>query len=313
VVAAAGRLLAPQFGIVGYGYALREKGGLRPDFWVSAPGSDLAVNPEAGPSRFLRTVDGNPAHHRFVSAAFGGTEPAVLTLAECPVPVQSIIRRILRSGVEDTWCFGGAVDRGQGFHLSFVETTRVSMTARRRRYCIGLAAHVVAGYRVQRALRGVTTGTHLASAVLSRDGRILDARGDLAGPTRKRLSEAARKLDRARCRLVAKGPDEAEALWEAFVEGEYALVESVESDSRTVILAVRTGTPRSVRLTVRERAVLEHVASGTSDKEVGHRLGIDARTVAVHLQSAMRKVGCSSRQSLVMWFGRYSGTLGRKP
>jgi DNA-binding NarL/FixJ family response regulator len=49
------------------------------------------------------------------------------------------------------------------------------------------------------------------------------------------------------------------------------------------------------RLTGRERAVLELLASGSSDAEIGARLGISAKTASVHVTNVKAKLGVASR------------------
>ncbi len=45
------------------------------------------------------------------------------------------------------------------------------------------------------------------------------------------------------------------------------------------------------RLSTREREVLRHIAEGSSNKEIAHKLGISVRTVESHRDSLMKKVG----------------------
>ncbi len=52
-------------------------------------------------------------------------------------------------------------------------------------------------------------------------------------------------------------------------------------------------------LTPRERQVLEQVAAGSSNKEVGRRLRISPRTVEVHRAHIMDKLGARNAADLV--------------
>ncbi len=52
-------------------------------------------------------------------------------------------------------------------------------------------------------------------------------------------------------------------------------------------------------LTTREREVLEHIAAGSSNKEVGRTLGISPRTVEVHRARIMEKLGARNAADLV--------------
>lgn len=54
-------------------------------------------------------------------------------------------------------------------------------------------------------------------------------------------------------------------------------------------------------LTDRENEVLTLVAEGLSNREIGERLGISAKTVARHRENIMRKLGLHSRTQLVKY------------
>jgi DNA-binding NarL/FixJ family response regulator len=57
--------------------------------------------------------------------------------------------------------------------------------------------------------------------------------------------------------------------------------------------------PAPTSLTQREREVVSLLVQGLSNKEIGHRLGIEVVTVALHLRSIYRKLGVSSRTQAV--------------
>lgn len=54
-------------------------------------------------------------------------------------------------------------------------------------------------------------------------------------------------------------------------------------------------------LTDRERAVLQHVAQGQSNKEIAGRLHLSVSTVKLHLASLQVKIGASNRTELAAW------------
>jgi DNA-binding NarL/FixJ family response regulator len=57
----------------------------------------------------------------------------------------------------------------------------------------------------------------------------------------------------------------------------------------------------SRQLTPRELEVVELLAAGLSNKEIGARLGISHTTVKVHLRNVFRKLGIDSRVALFRW------------
>lgn len=52
-------------------------------------------------------------------------------------------------------------------------------------------------------------------------------------------------------------------------------------------------------LTEREREVLQHVATGLTNREIGHALGISDRTAQAHLSHIFEKLGVASRTEAV--------------
>jgi DNA-binding NarL/FixJ family response regulator len=59
------------------------------------------------------------------------------------------------------------------------------------------------------------------------------------------------------------------------------------------------GGPGLGSLTQREREVIGLLVQGLPNKEIGHRLGIEVVTVALHLRSIYRKLGVASRTQAV--------------
>ncbi|VVO07097.1 two-component system response regulator NarL [Pseudomonas fluorescens] len=56
-----------------------------------------------------------------------------------------------------------------------------------------------------------------------------------------------------------------------------------------------------VDLTERERQVLKTIASGFSNKVIGHKLGITEGTVKVHVKNLLHKLGLRSRVEAAVW------------
>lgn len=59
--------------------------------------------------------------------------------------------------------------------------------------------------------------------------------------------------------------------------------------------------PRPINLSVREQQVLQLLNEGRLDKDIGELLGISAKTVNVHMQSASKKTGLKGRVALALW------------
>jgi DNA-binding CsgD family transcriptional regulator len=65
------------------------------------------------------------------------------------------------------------------------------------------------------------------------------------------------------------------------------------------------------QLTLREREVLELLASGRRYKEAAHELGISKRTVEEHLQRAQRKLGAETLTQAIATYARREALAGR--
>jgi len=63
----------------------------------------------------------------------------------------------------------------------------------------------------------------------------------------------------------------------------------------------RAGQPGAARLTRREQEVVQLLAEGNSNKQVGNRLGISVRTAENHRARLMKKLGASSLSDLVRY------------
>lgn len=173
-----------------------------------------------------------------------------------------------------------------------------------------LGAHVAAGAR----LRTNATSADLSSgaaAVISADGRVEHAEGDLReAATREAVNAAAKRMDRARGRMRRESPEEAVAIWTALVDGRWSLVDWIDHDGRRFLIARENPTPAKPArdLTKRERAVMALVAEGDSNKLVAYELGISEASVGVHLHNASRKLAARSRVDAIAKYRSYSAT-----
>ncbi len=164
------------------------------------------------------------------------------------------------------------------------------------------SAHLTAAARLRNALYG---DQHPTEAVLDSGGRIVDAEGLAATKeVRERLSEAARRIERARGRLRRAHPDEALQLWQGLVDGTWSLVEQCESNGKRFIVARRNapGVRDPKALTLAERSVLAFAAMGYQNKYIAYSLGYSPTAVVTRLRSAQRKLGLASRAELIAWF-----------
>ena len=163
-----------------------------------------------------------------------------------------------------------------------------------------ITAHIVSARRL-RALDAAGAPPR-TDAVLTPDGRLRGAQGRAeARAVRHDLSEAVRRIERARGRARREDADGALAIWHGLVDGEWSLVDHVEADGRRLVLARRNppGGRDPKALTPGERAVLGYAALGHSNKFIGYMLGRAPTTIATHLASAQRKLGVGSRLDLV--------------
>ncbi|MGX5697827.1 response regulator transcription factor [Agromyces soli] len=70
-------------------------------------------------------------------------------------------------------------------------------------------------------------------------------------------------------------------------------------DAVGVTDAVDHGAAATAELTARERQVLELIAEGLSNRQIGERLFISGKTASVHVSAILRKLGASTRTEAV--------------
>ena len=66
-------------------------------------------------------------------------------------------------------------------------------------------------------------------------------------------------------------------------------------------------TDRGVRITERQREVVELIAAGMSNDEVGERLGISSRTAKAHSDVLRQKLGVSRRRQIPVAYRLLTG------
>jgi DNA-binding CsgD family transcriptional regulator len=78
------------------------------------------------------------------------------------------------------------------------------------------------------------------------------------------------------------------------------------ADRAGLVLADATASrpPDSLELTAREVQVLELIAQGLSNRQIGEKLFISAKTASVHVSAILRKLGAASRTEAVFLASR---------
>jgi DNA-binding CsgD family transcriptional regulator len=137
-----------------------------------------------------------------------------------------------------------------------------------------------------------------AEAILSSEGRVLDARAGAAEPAAR---EALAKAGRAIARLRAEGSRmEPTSRWQPRVRTRWTLVDRFTRGGARVLLARENQTelPCLQTLTEREQQVVASALTGKSNKEIAYELGISDSTTRVLLGRAYARLGVRSRKEL---------------
>lgn len=121
------------------------------------------------------------------------------------------------------------------------------------------------------------------------------------------VADAYRTMIEPRPHRAARSPEGA-----ARVLAEAASAGRIDPDAVAAVLgAAGAAVPRMARpagLTDREAQVISLVAKGLQTKQVGHRLGISAKTADRHLQNAYAKIGVSTRAAAALFAMQYGLT-----
>jgi DNA-binding CsgD family transcriptional regulator len=222
-------------------------------------------------------------------------------------------RECVRAGIKEITLSLGMDPGGRGCALVFLQKEARRLSRGTRQALERISAHLASARRLRGNLDSVDSSERLlhgADAVLSSDGTVLhaerDARDDEA---RRALREAARRMDRARCRH-GSSPEEALGLWRALVDGRWSLIERFESDGRRIVVA-RSNPPPARRhraLNQQEQKVVALLALGHSVKLCAYELGrAESRTSEI-ARSALRKMGLGSRAELLELYGALVGS-----
>ncbi|RYZ06776.1 MAG: response regulator transcription factor [Myxococcales bacterium] len=222
-------------------------------------------------------------------------------------------RECVRSGIQEITLSLGMDPGGRGCALVFLQREAKRLSRGTRQALERISAHLASARRLRGGLDAGSSSDQLlseADAVLTGDGTLLHAERDARDPDAQRaLREAARRMDRARCRGQGASPDEALGLWRALVDGRWSLIERFESDGRRVLVA-RQNPPRARKhraLSEQEQKVVALLALGHSVKLCAYELGRAESTTSEIARSALRKLGLSSRAELLEMHGALMG------
>jgi DNA-binding CsgD family transcriptional regulator len=220
-------------------------------------------------------------------------------LGESPDELSRILRPF---GVYDV--LGVRAQDGRGWAVGFtsfadspIEASRSNLERWTR-----VATHLGTSLRLRLRLAG--DAPPAPDAVLSPDGRLLDAATREAARGRERLRVGVRDVDRARGSLRRTDPDAALSLWEGLLAGRWSLLDRVDTDGRRFVLAYANGVnvAGAWPLSERELAIVRWVVGGAANKEVAYALGLSVGTVGWHLTNAMFKLRVRNRVELIaLW------------
>lgn len=148
--------------------------------------------------------------------------------------------------------------------------------------------HVAAALRLRRRVRD----GHTPAAVLGDDS----SGGELSATLRARVAAAAQRIQDLR----AGDPDRALDTWQGLVTGRFSLVDRWDDGGRRFVLVYRNApvakNPRA--LGASERAIVELVGRGASNKEAAYALGLSLDAIAKGLASSLAKLGLGQRHQL---------------
>lgn len=164
-----------------------------------------------------------------------------------------------------------------------------------------LSAHLTSAVRLRKQKR------RTPDAILSPDGGLVHATGDLVVEHRDDLRSAVRAFDKARTKEARRDVELATRRWKPLVTAQWSLLDEFESDGKRFVVAIDNRPPRRGAqgdLSEREHQVLLQAELGHTNKEIAYELGLSAATVRVLMHRAAKKLGASSRADAIAKFLR---------
>jgi DNA-binding CsgD family transcriptional regulator len=116
--------------------------------------------------------------------------------------------------------------------------------------------------------------------------------------------EEAASLLAMHCLVRAQKPEE----YVVLVVPRHELIESVGARADQLLIAGRKAAGSGVRLSARQREVLDHVLQDLSNKEIGSRLNVTERTVKFHVSRLLSKFKARDRAGL-----KHEAAMGMLP
>jgi DNA-binding CsgD family transcriptional regulator len=161
-----------------------------------------------------------------------------------------------------------------------------------------VAIHLGTALRL-RSAAGAAPDT--ADAVLSHKGRLLHVRDSEDADV---VSHGFARRQQARSADASS--EAALDIWQGLCDGRWSLIDYVDTDRRSFVLAVRNEPGRDVAssLSDRQRAVVALAALGYGNKQIAYALGLSQPAVAMLLRRARAATGARTRADLVRGFKR---------
>ena len=292
--AAGARLLGPTVTPFCHGYEIAENGAVVPR-WLAASASAPALRCERTVSTFYGRLN-RAAGKTSLAELFGVTRP-VLRVARELEPELVRLSKTLLPGLDWFGVFASLSGTG-GVLFGGFSRSPIRLSARKRELLTDFSGHLAIAHELRSLLPATRLVARIAAALAPAAGapaREGETNGAADG---ERMIDVARSMGWWRSGRRHQSREEALELWRAVKSPEYALLETVDRGGQRTIVALRH--PGRAELTPREAAVSRLAADGLSNKLIGAELGISASTVAVHLSSALRKLGCPNRATLVL-------------
>lgn len=201
---------------------------------------------------------------------------------------------------------------GAGCCLVFELPERTVLRPNQVAHWEALGHHVRAGLRVRRKLARSDPWAHADAIIDMGDGnppggRVVHARGQAASrDAGEALRRHALAMDRARARCGCEDREQALRAWDGLLAGDWTMVERFDSDGRRFYIAIRNPpeVAHLLRLTERERKVVELASEGLLNREIADALGLSSESaVNTYLLRALAKLRVGSREELAVLAG----------